>query len=172
MNTEINPYAASNSSGAVAVAVGSERAGQLAPHWARLAAALIDGLLLYAQGTAFVVLVLGYKLQGGMRPRLGGDHILLLLAEEFIVFALINGYWLARGSQTLGKRLLGLRIVRSNGQRAEFMHVLLTRYLPQALFGVIPLLGTFLWMIDSLLIFRRDRRCLHDLIADTKVVHV
>jgi uncharacterized RDD family membrane protein YckC len=38
--------------------------------------------------------------------------------------------------------------------------------------GVIPYVYVVVGLIDSALIFRRDRRCLHDLIAGTKVVAV
>jgi uncharacterized RDD family membrane protein YckC len=36
--------------------------------------------------------------------------------------------------------------------------------------GVIPYVYVVVGLIDIALIFRRDRRCLHDLIARTKVV--
>jgi hypothetical protein len=35
---------------------------------------------------------------------------------------------------------------------------------------LVPILGAIFWITDSLFIFRADRRCLHDLMAGTKVV--
>lgn len=36
----------------------------------------------------------------------------------------------------------------------------------------IPFLGAGICLVDQLMIFRKDRRCLHDLIGDTKVIRV
>ena len=41
-----------------------------------------------------------------------------------------------------------------------------------ALLERIPLLGIRIELVDVLFIFRNDRRCLHDLLADTRVVRV
>jgi uncharacterized RDD family membrane protein YckC len=37
---------------------------------------------------------------------------------------------------------------------------------------IVPLLGLIVAPVDVLFIFRNDHRCLHDLIADTKVVKI
>ena len=78
--------------------------------------------------------------------------------------------------QTIGKRLLGIRIVRNlDGSNPGFARAWLLRSLVVGLIGM--LIGTLLPMVGNLFpivnygfIFRADRRCLHDLIADTKVV--
>ena len=36
--------------------------------------------------------------------------------------------------------------------------------------GAVPYLGMIFHLVDSLFIFREDRRCLHDRIAGTRVV--
>ena len=36
--------------------------------------------------------------------------------------------------------------------------------------SIIPVIGSLVGLIDALLIFRDNRRCLHDNIADTMVV--
>ena len=36
--------------------------------------------------------------------------------------------------------------------------------------SMIPLVGVLLVWVDILMIFRRDRRCAHDLVAGTRVV--
>jgi len=38
------------------------------------------------------------------------------------------------------------------------------------LIGMIPVVGSFYGLIDPLFIFGDERRCLHDMIADTKVI--
>ena len=44
------------------------------------------------------------------------------------------------------------------------------RYLPLAVSANIPWVGQFIVLVDSLFVFRKDKRCIHDLIANTKVI--
>jgi len=78
--------------------------------------------------------------------------------------------------QTIGKRLLGIRIVRfGDGSNPGFVRAWLLRSLGVGLIGtfaalILPMLGNVFSIVNYAFIFRADRRCLHDLIADTKVV--
>ena len=78
--------------------------------------------------------------------------------------------------QTIGKRLLGIRIVRNlDGSNPGFARAWLLRSLVVGLIGtlaalILPMLGNVFSIVNYAFIFRADRRCLHDLIADTKVV--
>ncbi|HMC16661.1 MAG TPA: RDD family protein [Albitalea sp.] len=87
-----------------------------------------------------------------------------------LVFALIHGWLLARRGQTLGKLMLKLRIVRSNGERASLVRLLGLRYAIGWAIATVPFIGALFVLIDCLLIFRESRQCLHDNIADTIVV--
>jgi uncharacterized RDD family membrane protein YckC len=91
---------------------------------------------------------------------------------------------LATRGQTIGKWLVGTRIVRAdNDEVPTLARTLGLRYGTLAL-GLPVTLFVFMWagaiayplivfgLIDSALVFRRDRRCLHDLIAGTKAVAV
>ena len=66
--------------------------------------------------------------------------------------------------------MLCIRIVdvTSNGA-ATAVKLLGLRYVLVMLLGAIPIIGGLLGVIDFLFIFREDRRCVHDLIAGTKV---
>ena len=88
-----------------------------------------------------------------------------------IIFMAINSYLLVTKGQTLGKWMLGIRIVdaASNGA-ATALKLLGLRYVLVMLVQAIPMIGQLLGLIDALFIFRGDRRCVHDLIAGTKVV--
>jgi len=88
-----------------------------------------------------------------------------------IIFMAINSYLLVTKGQTLGKRMLGIRIVdaASNGA-ATAVKLLGLRYVLVLLVMAIPMIGQLLGLIDVLFIFRSDRRCVHDLLAGTKVV--
>lgn len=81
-----------------------------------------------------------------------------------------NCVWLHRYGQTVGKRALGIMIVRGNGERASLGRIFGLRYLPMMILGAIPFLGPLVTLTDILLIFRDNRLCLHDHIADTRVV--
>lgn len=147
----------------------------LADRWLRLAAVLIDGFI------ALVVMV-PLMLMGGYweaafeAGRSGGfgfmplGTTLLWAAIGFVVFALIQGYPLHARGQTWGKKLLSIRIVDLQGGKPSLSDLLLKRYLPTHAIVNVPCLGFVYALVDALMIFRQDQRCLHDLIAGTRVV--
>jgi len=47
---------------------------------------------------------------------------------------------------------------------------LLLRYLPTSIVASIPIVGGLIVLVDILFIFGSEQRCIHDLIAGTKVV--
>ena len=84
------------------------------------------------------------------------------------VLAIWQGYLLIRWGQTLGKRLVKIRIVREeDGGLPGFGRVIGVRVIVNGILAV--------WMayalIDVLFIFGNSRRCIHDRIAGTKVVN-
>jgi len=72
--------------------------------------------------------------------------------------------------QSIGKMLTKIRIVRTSGEPVGFVHVILLRSIVMSFIYNIPFAGSLVWLINPLLIFREDRRCLHDMIADTTVI--
>ena len=56
------------------------------------------------------------------------------------------------------------------GNVPSFTKLILLRYLPLALISPITFPGMVLWLLDVLFIVRKDRRCLHDLVAGSVVV--
>ena len=85
-------------------------------------------------------------------------------AGTYAVFSLVYniGFWLLAG-QTLGKRLLGVRIVRTDGQRLRFGNAVLRQV--GYVLSAILFLG-YLWIL-----FDNKRQGLHDKIAGTIVVY-
>jgi uncharacterized RDD family membrane protein YckC len=97
-------------------------------------------------------------------PSMGGLMVTGLLFIGLVVVQLI---YLARDGQTLGKKALKIRIVRyDDGGNPGFVKAVLLRAFVNGLLGIIPLYG----LVDILFIFGADQRCIHDLIAGTKVV--
>jgi uncharacterized RDD family membrane protein YckC len=73
--------------------------------------------------------------------------------------------------QTIAKRLLGIRIVRCpDDAPAGFVHAWLLRNLVPGIIQLVPWFGLVFFLVDACFIFRDDRRCIHDLIAGTRVV--
>jgi uncharacterized RDD family membrane protein YckC len=88
----------------------------------------------------------------------------------FVVFMLVQGYPLSKSAQTWGKKAVGIRIAMMDGSQPSLGTLLFKRYLPVNVAGALPIVGPMLGLVDSLLIFRSDRRCGHDLIAGTQVL--
>jgi uncharacterized RDD family membrane protein YckC len=142
--------------------------GALAGRGIRLVAVLLDAVF---AGIAFWIISLVTPLSWSPAP---GVNLVRFLAINglvgFIIFVVLHGYLLATRGQTIGKALLKVRIVRSDGSRASLLRIVGLRFLPTTVISLIPLVGGLYATIDSLLIFRESRRCLHDNIADTIVV--
>ena len=82
--------------------------------------------------------------------------------------------------QTIGKKALGIRVVRMDGSRVSFARFFFLRGLAMAVIawivsavGIaihIPYIGNLVSLVDYLMIFGAAHRCLHDYVADTQVV--
>jgi uncharacterized RDD family membrane protein YckC len=82
--------------------------------------------------------------------------------------------------QTIGKKVMGIRVVRMDGTRVSFARFFFLRGLAMAVIvWVVSIVGlavhvhfagNLVTLVDYLLIFGGARRCLHDYVADTKVV--
>lgn len=141
----------------------------LAGRGQRLGAVLIDALLGMAAAVPWFLLtgVWDYVRQGQTPPvalTIGGA------VYGFVAFVLIHGYFLKQRGQTVGKKLLRVRIADMQGGVPPLPVLLGKRYLPVQLVGTIPIVGPLLTIVDALFIFREDRRCVHDHIAGTRVV--
>lgn len=159
-----NPYATPDSD--VEVRETSELAGR----GARLGAAIIDGLIVAA-----IVLPISF-LTGFWEKSMSGQQTIgesfMMAGFGIVSFAILNFYLLANHGQTIGKRLVNIRIVSvDDGRILSFGKVISLRYLPIWVAQQIPLIGPILGLVDPLFIFRSDRRCVHDLIAGTRVVN-
>lgn len=88
-----------------------------------------------------------------------------------IYFAL-NAYFLKRDGQTIGKKCVGICITDLEGRKVPLSKIIFLRYLPVSIVSIIPHIGQLLGLIDVLPIFGKNRRCLHDRIAGTRVLNV
>ena len=91
----------------------------------------------------------------------------LLGVVASLVLLCVQLYMVATQGQSVGKKLLGTRIVmKDTMENGGFVVNVLKRGFLNGLLSLIP--GYFL--VDSLFVFREDRRCIHDMIAGTVVV--
>ncbi|WP_346332228.1 RDD family protein [Prosthecobacter sp. SYSU 5D2] len=130
----------------------------LASIWIRLASHIIDMI------AAIICVVILQFITGALPP-----IVFSLLFAAVLVG--INWTFLQQG-QTLGKKLLNLKIVRRDGRPADRMHIITKRLLPVWLVGAIPYLGALVLLADALCIFRPGRNTLHDDLAETKVIQL
>lgn len=147
----------------------------LASRLRRLSAVVLDTVII---GLPLSAVMIGYddEISAGLY-RVNGPSSSFLVAlgiAGLLVLALcVYQLWLLhRSGQTLGKKLLGIKIVRPDGTRAGLGRILGLRYGVPMLLSVVPYIGWLFTLIDPLFIFAEDRRCLHDRIADTIVVNV
>ncbi len=92
------------------------------------------------------------------------------MAPGYVILFVIQGWSMHVFGGTLGKKVMGLRIVRSDGTRPGFVRVFIARGAAAMVPNFIPLLNLVWWLLDQLLIFRDSRQCLHDQMVDTIVV--
>jgi len=137
----------------------------------RLGAALLDGVinLIWLLPVIWGATMVG-DVRQGLKPAAPMVGVVLLGLALLIGIFVVNCMMIHRSGQTIGKRALDIAIVRTDGNRMGLLRYLFIRVLPVALLGAIPYLGWIVTLVDPLLIFGKDRRCLHDLIADTIVV--
>lgn len=173
-NTQTVPPAITRDSDTVASITAAPAAGlELASRWLRLGAALLDSFI----GTLFIAPGLVMLIMAGVFTTPDSPNPALLLAGAvttggaMLLLLGIQIYLLVTRGQTLGKKFLGIKIVSFEDEsNPGFVKVFLLRMLVNGLIGAVPFVGIFYSLADILLIFREDRRCIHDLIAGTKVV--
>ncbi len=149
---------------------------ELAERLVRLAAVILDVLvfvvpvLLMVIPVALIAATAG-KSKFGSDFATGGVAIVAIVAVlAMLALFIINMVLLHRYGQTLGKRWLRIKVVRVDGSRCGLSRYIFARWLPVALLGAIPLIGWIFSLIDPLLIFGNEQRCLHDQIAGTIVI--
>lgn len=146
----------------------SESAAPLAGRGRRLLATLVDMILV---PLLTLVLVAAFGVTEDAEDYASQAWIGWVLLLAVASYLLVNGYLLWRRGQTVGKALLGIRIVAADGSRAPLWKLICIRALFFPLLYLIVLWPFMLVPIaDQAPIFARGRRCLHDLAAGTRVV--
>jgi uncharacterized RDD family membrane protein YckC len=123
---------------------------RLAPRGTRLVAALIDSAI------AMVIYLVAIA-----------ADMPAILVVGLLALAAYQIYLLSVFGQTIGKRAMNVRIVTNDREaNGGFVTNVLLRTVLNSIIAIVP----FYALVDILFIFRNDQRCIHDLIAGTKVI--
>jgi uncharacterized RDD family membrane protein YckC len=149
----------------------------LASWGSRVGAQLLDALILVIPSAILIALVLGVFLAGS---DVGGVITAIIAFLLYIVVALFYAPVLMaregpRNGQTWGKQILGITVIRDNGEQIELGFGFLREFVVKnLLFGVIggffagiPTLVDYLWPL-----WDDENRCLHDMVVSTHVIRV
>jgi uncharacterized RDD family membrane protein YckC len=143
----------------------------LADRGTRLGAALLDTI-------AFVAMVYGPLLVFGFMSAAASTSMqqgptsqvmamgLTSALVGFVVWLSLTIRFVLQSRQSIGKKILGIRVVRRDGTEVSFSRLFWLRNCVVWIISLVPLFG----LVDSLFIFGESRQCLHDKIADTIVV--
>jgi uncharacterized RDD family membrane protein YckC len=170
MNTEIrqNPYAPPEAK--VGDIQAADDAFEPASRGIRLGAAMLDTVII-------LVLMLPILIAAEFNPLALMDPSAFTSISGLVTVIGTTGLLIVtivlvhRNGQTVGKKLLAIKVVRSDGSRASLRRIFLLRNLVNAIPSAIPLVGNFYGLLDHVFIFGDKRQCLHDKIADTIVVN-
>lgn len=149
---------------------------ELAGRGARLGAQILDGLIGFlTMLPGIAVLIVAFIVaenDGQDEPHLGffiGGIVLMCVAV--LAFNIWQWVLLSQSGQTIGKRIVGVRVVLyGDGGPVGFGRAVGLRIWVNGLIGAVPYVGMVYSLFDILFIFGEERRCIHDLIAGTKVV--
>ena len=139
---------------------------ELADRGTRLAAAIVDGVIFIAMCYLPALVMVGI---GSATGQEGAGMVIPALVAGAVGF----GVWcwltiprvIANG-QSIAKKMLGIKVVRSDGSPASFGRIFWLRNVVNGLLAMMPLYQ----FIDWLFIFGESRQCLHDKLADTIVI--
>jgi uncharacterized RDD family membrane protein YckC len=164
-----NPYAPPS---AVVSDVSDSTIVAPADRLARLGAVILDGFvfgtMVYLPAFIGLLTIAPSQAEGfdGSLPPLTIAFFLAGLAG-FLVWVYFTVVYVRANGQTIGKKWLKIKVLRTDGSPASLGRIFWLRNIVNGLLSLVPLYG----IIDSLFIFGESRQCLHDKIADTIVVN-
>jgi len=145
-----------------------EGPGTLASRWARLGASMVDAIVVMCITIPLMYVTGGFSNLEAGPPGLVYSFVIGLVG--ILAFALINGKFLLSNGQTLGKKLLKIKIVTTDTRYAD-LTTLAKRYGFNWGIALVPVIGQFLGLVNVLFIFGKTKRCLHDFVGGTKVIN-
>ncbi|MBB5324947.1 putative RDD family membrane protein YckC [Anoxybacillus tepidamans] len=121
--------------------------------WKRFLASLLDGIII-----GIPLAVISYWIKGDW----GGDAFTSII--NVLYFWVVPVIW---SGYTVGKKIIGIRIVKINGEKLGFGAMFLRSIVASLLYGIT--LGFALLISAIMVAAREDKRAIHDFIAGTYV---
>ena len=147
-----------------------QKDNELASRLSRLGASILDSLILMAVTLPVMYFTGGFDvIDTGVEP--SWTYSLLIGLVGVGCFIVFNASLLARYGQTIGKKVVGIKIVDLDGNLPTIKSHLLVTYATYFMPGQIPVIGQLVSVINILFIFGKQRRCIHDHVAGTQVVN-
>jgi len=129
--------------------------------WIRFLAVLIDGIILFVAGMV-AQLPLAPLLKSGQMESMAMALGLVYLID-IAIGATYEGFFISRYAATPGKLALNLKVARPDGGRVSLGRAV-GRYFAKLLSGMILCIGYIMAGFDS------QKRALHDMLCDTRVI--
>jgi uncharacterized RDD family membrane protein YckC len=142
----------------------------LADRGTRLGAAMLDGLIMMAMIYLPTIVSILIAAPAGAQGGDAADRIVIagmaLSGLGFVIWAWLTITYVMANGQSMAKKMLRIKVVRSDGSPVSLSRVFWLRNVVNGILSIIPLYG----LIEVLFIFGDSRQCLHDKLADTIVV--
>ena len=136
----------------------------------RLAASLIDAFIAMVIVLVPFFIIFGFEGFTKLQLHYGFSFTVVMSIIGQCIYLLLHGRLLYKYGQTIGKRYMGIKITDLENNLPPFTTSYVYRFLFISLIALLPVVGSIFYFIDVLFIFRGNRRCIHDLIAVTKVI--
>ncbi|MAD06414.1 MAG: hypothetical protein CMP86_03265 [Gammaproteobacteria bacterium] len=147
---------------------GRERGDMNAAVWRRVTAAAVDFVIV--PSVSMIIMLITGALENA-EAWTGGFPWLRVGLLGVVGYLLVNGVLLWRYGQTLGKRLVKIKIVDHESGQVPAMWKLIVVRAPFFPLMHATLIGFwYLLALDLLTGLRADRRCIHDWVSGTRVV--
>jgi uncharacterized RDD family membrane protein YckC len=99
-----------------------------------------------------------------------GVAIIVATVIGFGVWLWLTVTYMHRNGQSIGKKLLAIKVIRADGTPVSLSRLFGLRTVVNGLISIIPIVGPIYGLVDVLFIFGESRQCLHDKILGTIVV--
>ena len=145
----------------------SSRDTEYAGFWVRLAAYVIDSIIVFF-GLLFVRLFLSGIMSVLSDTWIGGNILFHYTLKDILLYGFQVLYFILctyLTGTTLGKRAMNLRVVSADGQKLTILNVVYRETIGRFLCSLSVGIGYIIAGVD------REKRGLHDILCDTRVIY-
>ena len=144
---------------------------ELASRWSRIGAALIDSIILSVIILPLVYFTGGFDgLSQDPPTQAPMTYQILMAILGFGLYCAVNWKFLSESGQTVGKKLLKIKVVYTDSSKATVQDLVFKRYGFMLIISYILWVGALFSLGNVLMVFGKQKRALHDRIANTKVI--